>query len=93
LPTEWKPASASDGLAHPGLLEFLDAEPGAEYVEAIASLALLRRKAEKAMEYIRILVGVTGQTEHDYVNPTRRREPGSMNGARSLKLRWFKGKQ
>jgi hypothetical protein len=54
------------GFAHPRLLEFLDAEPGVEYVVAMASNTVLQRKAEEAMQYARILVGITGQTEHVY---------------------------
>jgi hypothetical protein len=48
------------------LLDFLDTEPGVEYIAAIASNSVLQRKAEQAMQYARILVGVTGQTEHVY---------------------------
>ena len=54
------------GFAHPGLLQFLDAEPGVEYVVAMASNAVLERKAEEAMQYARVLAGVTEQTEHVY---------------------------
>ena len=54
------------GFAHPGLLAFLDAEPGVEYVVAMAKNAVLERKAEEAMQYARVLAGVTGQTEHVY---------------------------
>src|ERR1019366_2622123 len=54
------------GFAHPVLLDFLDAEPGVEYVVAMASNAVLQRKADEAMQYARILVEVTGQTEHVY---------------------------
>ena len=54
------------GFAHPCLLEFLDAEPGVEYIVAMASNSVLQRKAEDAMQYDRILVGITGQTEHVY---------------------------
>ena len=54
------------GFAHPGLLDFLDAEPGVEYIVGMASNSVLQRKAEQAMQYARILVGVTGQTEHVY---------------------------
>jgi len=54
------------GFAHPALLEFLDAEPNVEYVVAMASNAVLQRKAEEGMQYARILVGVTGHTEHVY---------------------------
>ena len=54
------------GFAHPGLLDFLDAEPNLEYVVAMAKNAVLQRKAEEAMQYARVLAGVTGQTEHIY---------------------------
>jgi len=54
------------GFAHPGLLDFLDAEPGVEYIVGMASNSVLQRKAEQAMQYARILAGVTGQTEHVY---------------------------
>jgi hypothetical protein len=37
------------GFAHPELLDFLDAEPGLEYVVAMASNAVLQRKAEEAI--------------------------------------------
>jgi hypothetical protein len=54
------------GFAHPELLDFLDAEPGLEYVVAMASNAVLQRKAEQAMQVARVLAEVTGQTEHVY---------------------------
>jgi hypothetical protein len=54
------------GFAHPALLEFLDAEPNLEYVVAMAKNPVLERKAEEAMQYARVLAGVTGQTEHVY---------------------------
>jgi hypothetical protein len=54
------------GFAHPGLLDFLDAEPNLEYVVAMAKNAVLQRKAEEAMQYARVIAGVTGQTEHIY---------------------------
>jgi hypothetical protein len=54
------------GFAHPALLDFLDAEPRLEYVVAMANNAVLERKAEEAMEYARVLSGITGQTEHVY---------------------------
>jgi Transposase DDE domain group 1 len=54
------------GFAHPALLDFLDAEPNLEYVVAMASNAVLQRKAEEAMQYARVLAGVTGETEHVY---------------------------
>jgi hypothetical protein len=54
------------GFANPELLSFLDSEPGVEYVVAMASNAVLNRKAEEAMRYARVLVGLTDQTEHVY---------------------------
>ena len=54
------------GFAHPALLDFLDAEPGVEYVVAMASNAVLQRKAEETMQYARVIAGVTGGTEHVY---------------------------
>jgi Transposase DDE domain group 1 len=54
------------GFANPELLAFLDGEPGVEYVVAMASNAVLNRKAEEAMNYARIMAGLTDQTEHVY---------------------------
>jgi hypothetical protein len=54
------------GFANPQLLAFLDAEAGVEYVVAMASNAVLNRKAEEAMEIARLLAGLTDQTEHVY---------------------------
>lgn len=54
------------GFANPELLEFLDAEPGVEYVVAMASNAVLNRKAEEDMQVARLLAGLTDQTEHIY---------------------------
>ena len=54
------------GFAHPALLDFLDAEPNLEYAVAMASNAVLQRKAEEAMQVARALAGVTEQTEHVY---------------------------
>jgi hypothetical protein len=54
------------GFANPELLAFLDAEPGVEYVVAMASNAVLERKASEAMRYARVLAGVIDQTEHVY---------------------------
>ena len=50
------------GFAHPGLLDFLDTEPGVEYVVAMAGNAVLDRKAEDAMKYARVLAGLTDRT-------------------------------
>ena len=54
------------GFAHPDLFDFLDAEPNVEYVVAMAKNAVLKRKAEEAMQYARGLAGLTEQTEHVY---------------------------
>jgi hypothetical protein len=54
------------GFANPELLAFLDAEAGVEYVVAMASNAVLNRKAEEAMEVARLLASFTDQTEHVY---------------------------
>jgi len=54
------------GFANPELLAFLDAESSVEYVVAMASNAVLNRKAEEAMQVARVLAGLTNQTEHVY---------------------------
>ena len=54
------------GFANPELLAFLDAEPGVEYVVAMASNAVLERKAKEAMQVARLLAGLTDRTEHVY---------------------------
>jgi len=54
------------GFANPELLAFLDTEVGVEYVVAMASNAVLNRKAEAAMQVARLLAGLTDQTEHVY---------------------------
>ena len=54
------------GFANPALLDFLDAEPNLEYVVAVASNAVLQRKAEEAVQYARVIAEATGQTEHVY---------------------------
>jgi hypothetical protein len=54
------------GFSNPVLLTFLDGQPGVEYAVAIAGNAVLDRKAEEAMQYARILAGVTDHTEHVY---------------------------
>jgi hypothetical protein len=54
------------GFANPQLLAFLDDEPGVEYVVAMASNAVLNRKAEEAMQIARLLAGLTDRTEHVY---------------------------
>ena len=54
------------GFAHPDLLDFLDAEPKLEYVVAMASNAVLERKAERAMQFARSIAAVTRGTAHVY---------------------------
>jgi hypothetical protein len=54
------------GFASPALFEFLDREPGVEYVVAMASNAVLKRKAEEAIQVARLMSGLTGETEHLY---------------------------
>jgi len=54
------------GFAHPQLLAFLDAEPGVEYVVAMAKNAVLKRKAKPAMRQARRLSRRSGKTEHIY---------------------------
>jgi hypothetical protein len=54
------------GFANPQLLAFLDDESGVEYAVAMASNAVLNRKAEEAMKVARVLAGLTDQTEHIY---------------------------
>ena len=54
------------GFAHPDLLDFLDAEPKLEYVVAMASNAVLERKAEQAMQFARSISAVTRETAHVY---------------------------
>jgi hypothetical protein len=54
------------GCAHPALLDFLDAEPNLEYVVAMASNAVLQRKAEEAVQVARAIAEATGQTEPVY---------------------------
>jgi hypothetical protein len=54
------------GFATPELLEFLDAEPGLDYVVAMAGNAVLTRAAELAMVDARLRSEASGQTEHVY---------------------------
>jgi hypothetical protein len=54
------------GFANLELLAFPDAEPSVEYVVAMASNAVLNRKAEEAMRVARALAELTDQTEHIY---------------------------
>ena len=54
------------GFATPALLDFLDTEPGVEYVVAMAENKVLTRLAESAMVEARALSETSGQTEHVY---------------------------
>ena len=54
------------GFAHPDVLAFLDAQPGVEYVVAMAKNAVLKRKAKPAMRQARKRSRHSGKTEHVY---------------------------
>ena len=54
------------GFATPALLEFLDAEPGLDYVVAMAENAVLARFAEPSMVEARAQSEASGQTAHVY---------------------------
>ncbi len=54
------------GFATPEMFDFLDAEPGLDYVVAMAENAVLTRCAEPAMVDARVLSDTSGQTEHVY---------------------------
>lgn len=54
------------GFATPELFDFLDAEPGLDYVVAMGENAVLTRCAEPAMVDARTLSKSSGQTEHVY---------------------------
>jgi hypothetical protein len=54
------------GFATPALFDLLDAEPGLDYVVAMAENAVLTRGAEPAMVDARALSEASGQTEHVY---------------------------
>jgi len=54
------------GFAHPELLDFLDGEPDVEYVAAMASNAVLKRRAKRAMRTARRLSSRSGKTEQVY---------------------------
>ncbi len=53
-------------FAHPDLLELFDTAPDVEYVVAMASNAVLKRRAQRAMRQARRLSRRTGKTEHVY---------------------------
>ena len=52
------------GFATPEVLDFLDAEPRLRYAVAMAGNAVLKRRAESAMEKARARSGASGRTEH-----------------------------
>jgi hypothetical protein len=54
------------GFATPEIFDFLDAEPGLDYVVAMAENAVLTRCAALAMVDARTLSEASGQTEHVY---------------------------
>ncbi len=54
------------GFAHPDLLDLFDAAPDVEYVVAMASNAVLKRRAQRAMRQARRLSRRSGKTEHIY---------------------------
>jgi hypothetical protein len=54
------------GFATPALFDLLDAEPGLDYVVAMADNAVLARCAEPAMVEARARSEASGQTEHVY---------------------------
>ncbi len=54
------------GFATPEILARLDAEPGLDYVVAMAENTVLARVAEPAMAQARVLSETTGETEHVY---------------------------
>jgi len=54
------------GFATPEIFEWLDAEPGLDYVVAMAANAVLTRFAEPAMVEARTQSEASGQTEHVY---------------------------
>jgi DDE family transposase len=54
------------GFASPEVLDFLDGEPKVEYLVNMAANAVLKRKAEVAMQRARRASLLSGQTEHVY---------------------------
>ena len=56
------------GFATPEILDFLDAEPGLDYVVAVGKNALLQRHAESAMAVARAQSEASGRTEHVYTD-------------------------
>ena len=56
------------GFATPEIFDALDAEPGLDYVVAMAKNAVLSRAAEPAMTAARAQSAASGQTEHGYTD-------------------------
>ena len=56
------------GFATPAIFDFLDAEPGLDYVVAMAKNAVLQRHAEPAMEVARAQSAESDRTEHVYAD-------------------------
>ena len=56
------------GFATPEIFDFLDAEPGLDYVVAMGRNAVLQRHAESAMAEARALSEAGGRTEHVYTH-------------------------
>ena len=56
------------GFATPELFDFLDAEPRLDYVVAMAKNAVLKRRAEPAMEVARAQSELSGKTAHVYTD-------------------------
>jgi hypothetical protein len=56
------------GFASPELFDFLDAEPGLDYVVAMAENRRLARCAASAMGEARTMTEASGQTEHVYTD-------------------------
>jgi hypothetical protein len=83
------------GFAHPDLLDFLDAEPKLEYVVAMASNAVLERKAEQAMQFARSMAAVTGGSEHVYhdANYAARSWPRERRVIIKAEVVWGMGKE
>ena len=59
---------ARRGFATPEILDFLDAEPGLDYVVAMGKNAVLQRHAESAMAVARAQSEASGRTEHVYTD-------------------------
>jgi hypothetical protein len=66
FPGTWIRIRLDGGFADPEVLDFLDAQPDAEYVVAMAKNAVLKRKAKRAMRQARKLSRRSRQTEHVY---------------------------